>query len=641
MDSLRRLILLIVLMFLAEEAQATCTGSGLAWTADPDQPSVQTCVNSVASGGTVTLNGGSSTWTQRVTVPSIPMTIIGQTCTLDSNGRPTFCPTQITDATDYGVSATKGLFVWTTTASGLHRISNLSINGGLDTGTPGDSPVGMFMISGNTASWRFDHNIVITARAVGIQFTGYVRGVNDHNHFTDTDTHFPHYVFHDAWNNNTNGCTGTVTNGCGDASWADASNFGTSQFLFFEDNLYDTGVTLPAAAGRANSAATDLFVGARTVHRFNIYQNLSLLDHGTDSTNRSRGHRASEVYRNLFQETGNCPVCTQFYSAPNMLGTRGGTWRVAQNYFNASLGGDINPGGMSMIYYRYLCSEDAFGTGCSNVWWKAKPMTTNFTSVGTTATGTVTSDSNTWLSIAPNATVRVTNAGAFNGTYTPVTSTGATTFTFTFAGCGGCFVNGGTISSAWDAGDTGYPDLDMPGRGGGTLVGAGPTPSASWPSEVLDPIYVVGIRQSRAFPGTTTPVWVSVNIQSTPPIQQNRDVYDECSTASSCTFDGTQGIGYGLRAARPLTCTTGVGYWATDGGGNWNTSTIETMSAQLQLGLSSGADGGLDLCVAGAWVNDAYVPFTYPHPLVTGGGTNVPPGPPTNFSISRVKRTRR
>lgn len=118
-------------------------------------------------------------------------------------------------------------------------------------------------------------------------------------------------------------------------------------------------------------------------------------------------------------------------------------------------------------------------------------------------------------------------------------------------------------------------------------------------------------------------------------IQLNRDLYVE-----GASFNGTAGVGVGLLANRPTTCTPtpealdtghgGVGYWATDQG-SWNTSTSNPRGLQF-----NGADGALYRCSATNTWTLHYTPYTYPHPLQagsSGGGDLTPPSAPSNLRI--------
>jgi hypothetical protein len=82
-------------------------------------------------------------------------------------------------------------------------------------------------------------------------------------------------------------------------------------------------------------------------------------------------------------------------------------------------------------------------------------------------------------------------------------------------------------------------------------------------------------------------------------------------------FNGTVGVGMGPRSAMPSTCTTGVGYWVTDEG-SWNTN------------LPANTSGQFYKCVSTNTWRLYYTPYTYPHPLRTGGGD--PPAPPTDLT---------
>jgi hypothetical protein len=164
--------------------------------------------------------------------------------------------------------------------------------------------------------------------------------------------------------------------------------------------------------------------------------------------------------------------------------------------------------------------------------------------------------------------------------------------------------------------------VDQPGSGAGTLL-QGATPilatvgSAGWPHPALDPIYEAGERMTAG--GLGTPVSITGDGTSTR-VLLNRDVYAEVSQSAQSSptspFNGTTGTGYGTLANRPTSCTTGVGYWATDQG-NWNSSGV-------------GGQGQLFTCTStNTWALH-YTPYTYPHPLTAGGTpASESPNPPT------------
>jgi hypothetical protein len=92
------------------------------------------------------------------------------------------------------------------------------------------------------------------------------------------------------------------------------------------------------------------------------------------------------------------------------------------------------------------------------------------------------------------------------------------------------------------------------------------------------------------------------------------EVSKNAQTSATSPFNGTVGTGYGTLAFRPTTCTTGVGYWATDTG-TWNTFNSQ--------------QGTLYFCSSTNTWSVKYTPYTYPHPLDTGGGGggSTPPAP--------------
>lgn len=579
-----------------------CAGASPSWVASPSQASVAECAALSSPGDTISVSNGSATWTQRVTMPSHALTLRAQTPpVLDGNGLPTTHYVTITDGTTYP-SATSGLLTWTTASTaGLYRISGIKWVGNAG-GTISNAPTTVMRFSGNTHSFRFDHNEVTTKNTPWFNFTGDIWGVIDHNKLHNGVNKYIGYVFHDTYNNNANGCGGgAVANGCGDAAWAAGTDLGTEKFLFTEDNLYDIDGT--DNGGFAPSNAWDGWSGARTVHRFNTVYDLVFANHGTDSTTRSRGGRAHEYYSNtcIFESS----------TVSSVFGYRSGTGVTFNNTCTVSGTGFIQKI-MAVAYFR---NGNCQSSQCGGPWWRYDPMSVTLTSSGTTATA----ETSVAHQMTASTDVEITMSGSaepnYNGQFLVTSVPTTTTFTYTCAStCGSS--SSGTAASAWDGA---YPGMDQPGRGGGDLVPSGPTPAPAAPlNQVLDPLYMWGNTKS----GTVCPAWSGTSCTlgaGASPLTTNIDIYSQ----DTGTFDATTGVGTGLRASRPATCTTGVAYWATDGGGNWN---------------ATGADGGLDKCTAtNTWTNDSYVPYSHPHPLTLLETQGSPRFSPT-INLRRAER---
>ena len=147
------------------------------------------------------------------------------------------------------------------------------------------------------------------------------------------------------------------------------------------------------------------------------------------------------------------------------------------------------------------------------------------------------------------------------------------------------------------AGTGGYPCRDQLGRGPNT--GTRWNYTGSPPAQPLDPVYLWGSTQNTEMPPALNCETSGDNLctnQSTNIILANRDYYSYNSS-----FTGATGVGVGTLASRPSTCTTGVGYWATDQG-SWNQS-------------GSGGQGVLYVCTSTNTWTSSYTPYTYPNPL--------------------------
>lgn len=145
----------------------------------------------------------------------------------------------------------------------------------------------------------------------------------------------------------------------------------------------------------------------------------------------------------------------------------------------------------------------------------------------------------------------------------------------------------------------GYACFEQPGRGSGTNSFLGGSTTFSYPIYEWD-----NCKTALGCTGTGDQDLISIftAYAGTPDytsndIQQNRDYYD--SQNSACTGTQATGVCIGLLSARATTCTSGVGYWATD-------------------------HSTLYQCGAGNTWSIYYTPYTYPHPLDTGSQAIVP-----------------
>ena len=140
-------------------------------------------------------------------------------------------------------------------------------------------------------------------------------------------------------------------------------------------------------------------------------------------------------------------------------------------------------------------------------------------------------------------------------------------------------------TSDWDGntvGMAGYPGRDQIGRA--IDDGAWPA-SAPYPAQTLTPAYIWNSTITY-LGGAAVPLTAYAAFNSPDYIQADRDFYQDATG----TFDGTSGVGRGLRSARPETgLVAGVGYWATD-------------EATLYVATD-----------ATTWAVH-YTPYTYPHP---------------------------
>jgi len=419
----------------------------------------------------------------------------------------------------------------------------------------------------------------------------------------------------------------------GDYSWNQPENYGSANFIFFEDNTFNTAGCCEmevSAGGYANMG------GARVVARHNTYNsmdniNFALSWHGTESEGRPRSGRAFEFYENIWNCTTSCI---------QTLGARGGTgltwgntmtWpNILQNFFTMStMRAEGNPGGWPS------CDGSApYDTNDGVTYYSGTIASVSTTTIGLqtfsqiTVSGTPGWTTNQWSPAgAPYSVHDVTQSKG-----SEIVASGSNTFTIfgAYAGAQGNWTPAVNDSIQILRATV---CLDQAGgRGAGSLyTGTGvnllPLLPVQASAQVPSPTYF----WMNAFNGASlTNASNASGVHSfSGRVIRNRDFYTEntnqaAQTSSTSPFDGTTsttGIGHGTLADRPTSCTP------SSNGGSVGTAYWETDHNQL------------DFCIAAnTWSAtgtspSSYVPYSYPHPLISGGSVgNNAPNPPTGLS---------
>ena len=150
---------------------------------------------------------------------------------------------------------------------------------------------GSIRIYGKSQSIRVDHDHFNQQFSTPLGFNGWTFGVVDHNFFEAPSGVWNAVKFGEGDFNND-------ALGVGDQSWAAPTAFGTSGFMFVENNEFHS--TFNGAVSYANDC-TD---GGRYVWRYNLELNTLHQTHPTGGGQRHRGCRAVEIYNNSVAGTG-------------------------------------------------------------------------------------------------------------------------------------------------------------------------------------------------------------------------------------------------------------------------------------------------------------------------------------------------
>jgi len=598
------------------------------------QSDVLTQVNLAADGDTVALPScaGGVTWLTTLAI-SKAITLQGATCTLDSSAKPTNCGTVIID----GVASGGYLINWTLVANKVSRMSNIEVrDGGV---RPSGTPPILFQGLATGAAqdnrrFRLDHCRFLLLRGFA-PWVFAAWGVIDHNHFGLLPGAIGIYFYEGA------------AYAYSDARWAAPTAFGSENFLVIEDNTFSrTG---------NHYAATDAYGGARMVVRNNLFINSWVEAHGTESAARARGTRALEVYRNTFTGNNSGAIMVNQRSGPSLIfgniatNFHGGTPAAAALNNERVLGNfapydvadgtsrwDANAPGNPQATFTATSGANASVTVAGAAWtanqWRGYSIhkvacVTTFTSTPPypTCGAIVASNNATTLSLAlfnSNTALGFSAGDQFQLNLVSHVVDGP-------CRSGGTLLVAKTIPILTSAGTTATATLTNHGYSVGDYVGI----SDASPLEYRG-TYVITATTANTFSytlprATTSPARASSGLATKLPASGNDQITDPCyqwlNTESggnlafatgpysrqirpneqyydyTPSFNGTAGVGSGLGASKPRTCTTGVGYWATDEG-EWDS-------------IQSGPDGRLYKCTSTDTWTVSYTPYTYPHPL--------------------------
>jgi hypothetical protein len=288
-------ISLLLTMIPAAGTAQSCT-TAVCHAASPSESDVLAALPSSSNtNATVVVNipSGTGSWTGALTytVPAAVtnLTIQGNTA-VNCTGTPGTSGYSCTasDNTIIEDNDTTNEHVFQITAGGVNsllRITGLTIEGGSSSTAKND---GILIVSGPSHNFRMDH-VHINATTYSFtasfmtRFFGDLAGVVDHS-------------ICDLGGGTTN-CFGASVNindtiGQGDGDWAAPSNWGSSEFIYYEDDVVNGGMM------------TDCDTGGRFVVRYTSLKNgttgsATIHNHGTKTPGgRGRSCRAYEAYHN-------------------------------------------------------------------------------------------------------------------------------------------------------------------------------------------------------------------------------------------------------------------------------------------------------------------------------------------------------
>jgi hypothetical protein len=452
---------------------------------------VSNAVASAGGGSMVLIPPGTYVWTQTLTLNNVSLRGCGTNQTILIDGVPP--------------SLNSGVMInLRAGANGLTELSNFQLQG-CPTNT-GEADAGAIAANGSPgAPWRIDHLFFNGLYVKCIATYGNGMSVIDHNLFLMTDIAIWAASYGDQ---------------CGYASYSLPGNYGlsSSNVLYVEDNYFTNTLGIPRQVYDGSG-------GARSVLRYNTIWNDMCGNHGTETGAAVRSQRSMEIYGNTFNFAPG--IANPSYNYFTMCMFRGGSAVVFSNTAN---------GYQSLMAFRNFRNTDTFsgqyypygGANGTNPWDSNNPaLFLQGVHSGPNGASYLQVAGANW---AVNQWVGFTLNDTSTGLFSEVVSNNASTMYYLGAG----IVHGAVLS--FNTGDgfavyQVYATIDQPGRGSGDLLQNNgydangnlmvintTTGTASWPHEVLEPLY---------FWGNTLNGAPAEACSQYPTIQAGRDFYND------------------------------------------------------------------------------------------------------------------
>lgn len=605
------LIAMMALVLFPVAANAACGGSSPNLTAaSVNRADVVDCITAAVDGDTITIPAGTATdWTSEVT--------ISKAITLQGSGT---CGTIIKD----NIAANAELITMNLVANLTSKIKNIRFEGG--TATSGQ----MIVIDAATNTLD-DRRFVIENNCFYRVLRIYLEpnrayGVIANNTFETTNASgAPIYLVH---NNYT----------WADDRWADSdSHWGTDQFVFIEDNIFDKRQAFECSPSCVTRPIYDAQSGSRAVLRYNTVYCGYVEVHGTESPGRQRGGRSIEVYENTFDSTS----CNS--TGSTILGLRSGSALV---YNNTAENWGILTSAVSFTNLRTSDNYGPFGIADGRNTFDLNDDANNPYVTGTVSSAgtlTMTDSGKSWTTNQWTGYILRNTTAPCN---VPITSSNATNEQFTTSAAHG-LSTGNRVVIKSHVGSvpavTGHyavtvvdsttftvdgVSLTTGGTGGYvSLCHASNSCSATSGTPTCSSVISSNTSTQLTFLGAQFPSNMSFSAGNTYEINKITEVFDQGGRGGGTDYNGS--------TTPTVTAATQSDDPVYEWGNTKNSGTVNlnpTIAAEYSLQVRANEHYFVDTVAPG------YTAYTYPHPLRDGGS---PPASPGNRRFSPAHNLRR